>query len=122
MTYVLILASINIVYHHQCVPNHVKHLSCNVLRNYFRNTLLLIRVRCEEQNKFVFLNFSEYWNRILLVKRKIFLISTGLTKHRKFIVTRTATGFKPLQLNCWQINQLTLKCQIDFYTKLTKKV
>ena len=29
-------------------------------------------------------------------------------------LTRKATGFKSLQLNCWEINQITPKCQIDF--------
>ena len=36
--------------------------------------------------------------------------------------TRKATGFKSLRLNYWEINQATSKCQIDFWTKLAKKV
>ena len=35
--------------------------------------------------------------------------------------TRKATGFKSLQLNCWEINQETAKCQIVFWAKLAKK-
>ena len=38
------------------------------------------------------------------------------------LLTRKATGFKSLRLNYWEINQATLKCQIDFWTKLAKKV
>ena len=34
---------------------------------------------------------------------------------------RKATGFKSLQLNCWEINQVTSKSQTDFLTKLTTK-
>ena len=38
------------------------------------------------------------------------------------MVTRKATGFKSLRLKYWEINQATPKCQIDFWTKLAKKV
>ena len=37
-------------------------------------------------------------------------------------ITRRATGFKPLRQNYWEINQTTSECQIDFWTKLAKKV
>ena len=33
-----------------------------------------------------------------------------------------ATGFKSLRLKYWEINQVTPKCQIDFWTKLAKKI
>ena len=36
--------------------------------------------------------------------------------------TSKATGFKSLRLNYWEINQATSKCQIDFWTKIAKKV
>ena len=29
------------------------------------------------------------------------------------MITRKATGFKSLQITCWEMNQVTLKCQID---------
>ena len=35
--------------------------------------------------------------------------------------TRKATGFKSLRLTYWEINRTTPKCQIDFWTKLSKK-
>ena len=44
------------------------------------------------------------------------------------LLTRKATGFKSLRVNCWKINQAKLKCQMDyklailnFWTKLTQK-
>ena len=36
--------------------------------------------------------------------------------------TSKATGFKSLQLNYWEIIQITPKCPIDFWTKPAKKV
>ena len=36
--------------------------------------------------------------------------------------TRKATGFKSLRLKYWEFNQATPKHQIDFWTKLPKKV
>ena len=34
--------------------------------------------------------------------------------------TRKATGFKSLRINCWEINQVTSKCQISFLNKTCK--
>ena len=39
---------------------------------------------------------------------------------RKLVRTRQATGFKSLRVNCWEINQVTSKCQIDFLEKTCK--
>ena len=36
--------------------------------------------------------------------------------------TRKATGFKSLPVNCWDINQVTLKCQQIFWIHLQEKV
>ena len=36
--------------------------------------------------------------------------------------TKKPTGLKSLQLNFWEINQVTSKCQIDFCTKLSKEI
>ena len=36
--------------------------------------------------------------------------------------TSKATGFKSLRLNYWEIDQATSKWQIDFWTKIAKKV
>ena len=49
-------------------------------------------------------------------------ISERLLLHLFLIKTRKATGFKSLRLKYWEINQATPKCQIDFWTKLAKKV
>ena len=35
--------------------------------------------------------------------------------------TRKTTGFKCLRTNCWEINQVTSKCQVDFWDKTFKK-
>ena len=37
------------------------------------------------------------------------------------IETRKATGFKFLRENCWEINQVTSKCQMHFSNKISKK-
>ena len=37
-----------------------------------------------------------------------------------FIITRKATDFKSLRVNCWEINMVTSKCQMDFWTNLQK--
>ena len=44
------------------------------------------------------------------------------------LLTRKATGFKSKRVNCWEINQIKLKCQMDFklailnfWTKSTQK-
>ena len=36
--------------------------------------------------------------------------------------TRKAIGFKSLRVFCWEINQLTSKCQVDVLDKICKKV
>ena len=36
--------------------------------------------------------------------------------------TRKGTGFKSLRLEYWEINQAAPKCQINYWTKLAKKV
>ena len=38
------------------------------------------------------------------------------------IITRKATGFKSLRVNCWEINKVTSKCQMDFLDELAKNV
>ena len=38
------------------------------------------------------------------------------------IVIRKTTGFKTLQLNYWEINHATSKCQTDVWTKFAKNV
>ena len=41
---------------------------------------------------------------------------------QRYHKTRKATAFKSLRLDYWEINQATSKCQIDFRTKLAKRV
>ena len=36
--------------------------------------------------------------------------------------TRKVTGLKFLRVNCWEINQVTSKCLMDFLEKIAKKV
>ena len=36
-------------------------------------------------------------------------------------VTRKATGFNSLRVNCWEINQVTSKCKMDYFDKACKK-
>ena len=46
---------------------------------------------------------------------------SNCTRNLLYIKTRKATGFKPLRLKYQDINQATLKCKIDFWTKLEKR-
>lgn len=34
--------------------------------------------------------------------------------------TKKITGFKSSRVNCWEINQVTTKYQMNFWTKLAK--
>ena len=38
-----------------------------------------------------------------------------------FMIMRKATGFKSLCVNCWEINQATLKYQMYFFNKTCRK-
>ena len=38
----------------------------------------------------------------------------------RFWLETRATGFKPQRVNCWEINQVTSKCQMDFLQKTCK--
>ena len=53
---------------------------------------------------------------------KIYLQSTSpayleYLKNKKIFLneTKKATVFKSLRINCWEINQVTSKCQTDFF-------
>ena len=39
-----------------------------------------------------------------------------------YTLTKKATGSKSLEINCWEINQVTSKCQTDFLNKTFKKM
>ena len=41
-------------------------------------------------------------------------IIAGFEIFQLLIETRKATGLKFLQVNCWQIKQVTSNCQMDF--------
>ena len=53
---------------------------------------------------------------------KKFTNGTKKASRADLIKTRKATGFKSVRLNCWEINQVTSICQIDFWRKLAKNV
>ena len=44
-----------------------------------------------------------------------------MTESNKFLGTRKATGFKSLRVNCWKIDQVTSKWQMDFLSKTCTK-
>ena len=57
---------------------------------------------------------------VLVLKESISAYNKKLTNVFRNCA-RKATGFKSLRMNCFEINQVTSKCQIDFLDKTCKK-
>ena len=65
--------------------------------------------------------------RVKLTYHEVTYKRSDRTSPHKYILlafkktTRKATDFKSPRINCWEINQVTSKCQMDFLEKTRKK-
>ena len=85
-----------------------------------RTSHKIYHVYCANSNNNI---YNNTYARKLYIAQTYFNNKINSTKWKicKLKLTRKATGFKSLQVICWEINQVASKCQKKFWTKVAKK-